>query len=64
MKNEPVAIINAISEFVRTAILLGIAFGLSVTQEQFAAIMIFVGSLLALISTIVVRRKVSPQESI
>lgn len=64
MKTEPVALIGAISEFVRTAILLGIAFGLSVSQEQFAAIMIFVGALLAMLQTIFVRRKVSPNENI
>ncbi len=57
---EPVAIINAISEIIRTAIVLAIAFGLSVSQEQFAAIMVFVGSVLLLVQTLATRNRVTP----
>ncbi len=57
---EPVAIINAISEIIRTGIILAITFGLTLSQEQFAAIMVFVGTICLLIQTLTTRAKVSP----
>ena len=62
LSTEPVAIINAISEVIRTGIILAIAFGISLSQEQFAAIMVFVGAVMLTIQTVTARSKVTPTQ--
>jgi hypothetical protein len=57
---EPVAIINTLSEVIRTGIILAIAFGVSLSQEQFAAIMVFVGAIFLAVQTITTRSRVTP----
>jgi hypothetical protein len=40
IKDEPVAF----GEFIRTSLLLAIAFGVTITEQQLAAVMIFIGA--------------------
>ena len=56
---EPVAIVEAIKELVRSGLTMLIAFGVwKMTQEQMGLVLVFTAALLALISVLFVRSKV------
>lgn len=64
MNREPVVITNAITEVIRTLILLGIAFGLTVTQDQLVSIMLAVGAIMVVVNTLVTRSQTSPSQDV
>ena len=62
MHKEPVIAIGAISAAVGAVITLLVAFGVSITAEQTAAILGVVATVGPLLTAIVTRRKVTPAE--
>lgn len=60
MDREPIAIINAVTAFIETVILLFVAFGLELTQDQIGAIMAAVIAAGTVVSTVMGRSRVTP----
>jgi hypothetical protein len=60
MKREPLAIVNAIIVVIEAGLALLVAFGLDLTPGQVGAIMAFVVAVGGLISTLILRPRLTP----
>jgi len=60
LQREPVAVMTAITALLQAGITLAVAFGLSLTTEQAAALTTFVVAAGALVQVLIVRPQVTP----
>ena len=60
LRREPVLIINAVGAVIEAGLVLGIAFGLDLSQAHMGAIMAFVVAVGSMITTLLARATVTP----